>query len=424
MIFRLRILLMMICLMGAAAAASAQEPPIVRYTTWMMVPPTTIEIESRPYGSIHDDFTYRDQPTWTVLNLDGEVVQRVDGKLGVSTTVNVTGGQPALLRLTPGSNYAVPQPASESYWYIATSEAPMNVVGGFEALYFYLPPGLSGGSILAHAFSVGEAGRLVVSALDGREIASYESDFNEPEAMAFSLPETNSDGAVLKLALVKPQNPDWSVDDAAVWLGPEIPGLLAPTPEAALEVRSIAPLVGIDTDWTPVLDFEDGANPFATIQWSKLVAEDATLPAHDVSVSDEQAFGGERALRVEMRFPENYEEAWQELKLFTRPLPVEGLRKVRFFLYGDNSGRALKVRVRDASQEHHYFDAGTIDWTGWKAVVADFESATMTVSGGDENKRIDGPTVNVVLQITHTAEMPLESVLYVDDLSVQTGAKQ
>lgn len=404
----------------ASATSWAQDQPIVRYTTWMIVPPSsTVEIESRPYGTLHDDYTYRDQPTWSLLNLEGEVIQRADGKLAETSTLTVAGDAPVLLRLHPGANYAVPRPDSDAYWYIATPEAPLNVVNGFAALYFWLPPGLTAGTVFCHAFSVGEAGKLVVSDLDGNTLGAYESDFNEPEAMVFRLRGANPDGTVLKLALLEPDNPDWGLDDAAVWLGLEIPGLLAPTPNAAvLGGQSVAAL-GIDTDWRPLLDFETDEQPFRTIQWSKLVPDGAELPAYDVTVSDEESFGGRQSLRVQMRFPEDYEEPWQELKLFTRPLEADGVRKVRVFIFGDNSGRALKVRVRDASQEHHYFDAGTIDWIGWRAVVADFERATLTVSGGDENRRIDGPTVNVVLQITHTRDMPAESVLYVDDLAVQ-----
>lgn len=407
-------------ILAASVSAWAQEPPIVRYTTWMMVPPAArVEIESRPYGAHHDDYTYADQPTWSALNLDGDVVMRSDGRLGETSMLAVPDDGPSLLRLNPGANYAVPRPQADDYWYIATPEAPLNVVGGFAALYFYVPPGLSAGTVFCHAFSPGEAGKLVVSDLDGNVLGSLESDFNEPEAMVFRLQGENPDGAVVRLALVQPGNPDWSLDDAAVWLGLEIPGLLAPTPEAAMAGVEMAQKLGIEMDWRALRDFEGEKSPIQTIQWSKLVEEGAALPAYDVGLSDEQSFGGEQSLRVQMRFPEDYEERWQELKLFTEPLEVQSVRKVRFFMLGDNSGRAIKVRVRDASQEHHYFEAGTIDWTGWKAVVADFEHATMRVSGGDENKRIDGPTVNVVIQITHTDEMPLESVLYVDDLAVQ-----
>jgi len=408
----------------AQGPGPTDEPLVVRYTTWMVVPgPSQVSLESRPYGSLHDDYTYRDQPSWSVLSLTGEVLQRVDGTLGETATVAIpaSAGGAALLRLHPGANYAVARPvdprARDQWAFVATEDAPLNVVKGFELLYFWLPPGLTAGTVFCHAFSPGEAGRLVVSDLFGDELASLESDFNEPEAMVFSLNAPNEEGRLLQLSLLAPRHPDWTIDDAAVWLGAELPGLLTPYWESVRQLGPMARLLGIDTDWTLLRDFE-GANPIRTVQWSKLVEEGAALPAYDVALSDEQPFSGGRSLRVEMRFAEDYAD-WQELKLFTEPLDVPSVRKVRFFLYGDNSGRRMIVRVRDSSVEHHYVDVGAIDWTGWKAVVADFEHATYSIAGGDENRQIDGPPISVVIQIQHGRDNPAHSVLYIDDLAVR-----
>ncbi len=408
----------------SALPALAQAPLIVRYTTWMIVPGgAPVEIESRSYGAVHSDYTYKDQPTYSIISLQGDLLECADGKLGQSAHIVPPGAEPALLMLQPGNNYALPRPEGNTYWYVATPEAPLNTVRGFDALYAWVPPGMGAGTVFCHAFSPKEAGRLIVSAADGNELASLESDFDQPEALMFRLRATAPEGSLIKISLLKPQNPDWTIDDAKVWLGPELPGLLARSVEAAAGIQAIAERVGIETDWTPLCDFET-ENPMTTIQWSKPVAEGAELPAYDVGLSGEQSFGGGNSLRVQMRFPENHQERLQELKLFTRPLPMDGVRRVRFFLYGDNSGRKVIVRVRDKSQEHHYCTVGPIDWTGWKAVVADFENATTSTSGGDENKRIDGPTGNVVIQLQHTTGNTLESVLYIDDLSVRMGGAQ
>jgi len=405
----------------ASLPVGAQEPPVLRYTSWMLLPPGEVSIEARPYGMTHDDYTYRDQPSFSVVSLQGENLETVDGRLGMTTTVVITpaAGDLALLRLTPGNNYSVPRPAADLFWYVATPDAPLNVVGGFPELYFWLPPGLRAGTVLCHAFSVGEAGRLVVTDLEGSLLGELESDFNEPEALLFRLPAPAPGGALLRLDLLAPANPDWTVDDAKVWLGPEIPGLLAPTREAAEAIPGVARLLGIPTDWTLLRDFEGEHNPIATIQWSRPVEEGATLPAYDVRLSDEQSISGKQSLRVELRFPEGQGDS-QELKLFTEPLDVASVRRVRFFLYGDGSGRTMIVRVRDASQEHHYVNVGSIDWTGWKAVVADFARPT-SVSGGDENRQIDGPPVSVVVQIQHGRANPPQSVLYIDDLAVEAN---
>ena len=420
-----RALLLASTLAPLATAASAGEAPIVRYTTWMIVGPGQMEIESRSYGTMHDDFVYRDQPTWSTFNTAGDMVERIDARLGATTSLNVEGMDLALLRLQPGRNYAVPRLVELDgiipWTFVATEQVPLHVVDGFEALYFWLPPGLTAGSIMCHAFSPNEAGKLVVSDLNGNMLASVESDFLEPEALLFRTRNQNPDGQILQLAMLEPENPDWILDDATIWLGGEIPGLLTPSLETALTFPELARRLGIRTSWTPMLDFEGDRNPIRTIQWSRAVPEGAELPAYDVSLSSEETFSGDGSLRVELRFPEDYEESWQEIKLFTQPLEVDDVRQVRFYLHGDGSGRTLRVRVRDESHEHHYVDAGTIDWKGWKAVVADFENQTSSITGGDENKRIDGPTVTVVFHITHTAENPLESVLYIDDLAVQAG---
>lgn len=408
----------------ATVPTLAQSPLIVRYTTWMIVPGgAPIDIASRSYGAVHSDYAYKDQPTYSVISLAGDLLDCADGKLGQSLRLTPSGDDPVLLMLQPGNNYALPSPASDTYWYVATPEAPLNVVRGFEALYAWVPPGMGAGTVFCHAFSPGEAARLIVSDLQGNELAGLESDFNEPEALMFRLKDAPPEGSIIKISLLKPQNPDWTIDDAKVWLGPELPGLLAPSVEAAAEIPAIARRVGIETDWTRLCDFET-ENPVTTMQWSKPVAEGTELPSYDVGLSGEQSFGGGNSLRVQMRFPENDEERSQELKLFTKPLPMDGVRAVRFFLHGDGSGRKVIVRVRDRSQEHHYCTVGPIDWTGWKAVVADFQNATTSIAGGDENKRIDGPTGNVVIQLQHTTGNALESVLYIDDLSVRMGGAQ
>lgn len=403
----------------AALPASAQEAPVLRYTSWMLLPPGELAVESRPYGMTHDDFTYPDQPSFSIVSLQGETIETVDGRLAQTSTIAIPPGvgEYGLLRLTPGNNYAVPRPAGDRFYYIATPEAPLNVVGGFPELCFWLPPGLSAGTVLCHAFSVGEAGRLVVTDLEGALLGELESDFNEPEALLFRLPAPTPGGAILRLALLAPRNAEWSVDDAKVWLGPETPGLLAPTPAAAEAIPQIATNLGIATEWTLLRDFESEQSPITTIQWSQPVAEGAALPAYEVALSDAQALSGSRSLRVELRFPEG-EGGANELKLFTEPLDVASVRRVRFFLFGDGSGRNMTVRVRDVSQEHHYVNVGPIEWTGWKAVVADFTRPT-NVSGGDENKRIDGPPVSVVVQIQHGRGNPARSILYIDDLAVE-----
>ncbi len=396
-----------------AAMPAVAVTPVLRYTTYLLVDttagPATVTMQSRSYGTAHGDFTYGDQPSYRVIGADGRQIEDVDGQLAgeMDVAVPASAGDFGLVEVRPGANYALAE-SDRPYGIVATEHAPMNCVGGFERLYFFVPRGHTGGSVYLHAFSVGEAGRVVVHDPDGNVAVEVEDDFNEPAAVSFTVPE-GMDGRTWSLGLLKPERDDWDVDDCALWLSPSLSGLLFTNPDWA--ERLSAPFA---TSWTPVLDFE-GDSPVQTIQWSQKVADGQPQPTWDVAVSGENPHSGAQSLRVEMDLPENV--ARQELKLFTVPLPIEKVEKVCLWLYGDGSGRKLMLRVRDSSLEHHYYAAGTIDWVGWGELVGDFTHPS-DIAGGDENKRIDGPTVSVVLQIGHAAGQPVHSVYYVDDLGV------
>ncbi len=401
-----------VALLTVAVPAIATTP-VLRYTTYLLVDtsggPAQVSIESRPYGSLHGDFTYRSQPSYRVIGADGSGLEDVDGALGQTTTITApaSAGDFALVELQPRNNYSVADP-DRPYGIVATEHAPMNCVGGFERLYFYVPRGQTGGSVFLHAFSIGEAGRAVIYGPSGEVVTEVEDDFNEPTAVNFIVPE-GQDDAVWSLGLLAPKREDWTLDDCALWLSASLAGLLVPDPDWAEQLS--APFA---TSWTPALDFE-ADNPVQLVQWSQKIEEGAPQPTCEVGLSDENPHSGARSLRIEMNLPANVKR--QELKLFIGPLPVEKLEKLRLWLYGDGSERRLIVRVRDSNMEQHYFVAGPVDWTGWREVVGDFTHPT-SIAGGDENKRIDGPTVTVVIQIGHVAGQPTHSVYYVDDLGV------
>ena len=398
----------------AIALPAVADTPVLRYTTYLIVQvdgaPVTVTMHSRPYGGTAGDYTYTDQPTYRVIGASGSQLEDVDAALGSTSTVTVpaSAGKFALLELRPRNNYVVAEPAGP-YGIVATEHAPMNTSGGFERLHFLVPRGLDAGSIFLHAFSVGEAARAVVYDPDGNVATEVEDDFNEPMAVSFTVPP-GQDGRVWSLGLLPPRREDWTIDDCKVWLGPSLPGVLAPQPDWAESLgRPFA------VEWTPLLDFE-GANPIRTVQWSQAVPEGATLPAYEVGLSDEKPHTGRQSLRVHLRFPDDL--ASQELKIFTADLPVQHLERVRLWIHGDGSGRRLIIRVRDSSQEHHYCQVGTIDWTGWGEIVADFVSGQVNISGGDENKHIDGPPVVLVIQIGHDRGQPIDSMIYIDDISI------
>jgi len=285
----------------------------------------------------------------------------------------------------------------------------MNCVGGFERLYFLVPKGLESGSIFLHAFSVGEAARVIIYGPDGQPVNEVEDDFNQPMAVSFTVPP-GQDGRVWSLGLLPPRHQDWKIDDCKLWFGAGLPGVLSPEPQWAESLGKPFAM-----EWTPLLDLE-GESPTGTVQWSQPVEEGAALPAYEVGLSDENPHSGNKSLRIHLRFPPDL--ANQELKIFTKDLPLAHVDRVRLWVYGDGSGRKLVIRVRDKSQEQFYCQVGTIDWTGWGEVVADFVSGNLRVDGGDANNHIDGPPVTIVIQIGHAKGQPTDSVIYIDDISV------
>ena len=406
-----RMMAVFLVLGGLHFAAMADEPPIIRYTTYVLVEvggkPTRVVMESRAYGAMNKDFTYKDRPSYAVIGPKGDTLDEVDGKLGTETTLSIpaTAGDFALIEAKPGNNYCVARPEG-AYGFVATETAPMNTVRGFEREYFFVPKGVDAASVFLHAFSVNEAARVLIYDPDGKVAYEGEDDFNAPAAVSFQVMD-GQDGKAWSLSLVAPKNPNWKIDDCKVWLSGSLPGVLSPKPEWA--ERLSRPFV---VSWRRVYDFEMD-NPVATVQWDR----PPTNVGFQTALSTEQAHSGRQSLRIEMNLPEGV-TAGNQLKIFTKPLKAERLERVKFWLYGDGSGRKIVVRVRDQDGEHHYFDAGAITWKGWGEVAADFTKGTTRSFGGDGNKRIDGPNVSLVIQIGHEQGQPAHSVYYVDDLAV------
>ncbi len=134
-------------------------------------------------------------------------------------------------------------------------------------------------------------------------------------------------------------------------------------------------------------------------------------------LSDEQAHSGARSARLHVVTPVGPPERYN-IKLFSQRLPYDRpVRRISYWLYGDGSGRTARLRIRDASGEGFYDRPVTVDWTGWRQVVWDLDETPPTrIAGGDENRRQDGPIMELVVEIRIDA--PAEMTLYFDDLEV------
>lgn len=399
----------------AATVAAVESTPILRYRDYLVIglagQDSSVRLQSQSYGATQRDYTYSDPPSYAVLSDKGEVLSEAEGRLGetLDLTLPAAAGSFALLEVQAGNNYVVATP-KHSYAYVATPESPLSVVRGFGRLYFWVPPGLSGVTVMLHAFSVGEAGRLLVYDPADKLVQDTEGDFNTPTAVSFPVPPS-ADGQVWSLALVEPRHPGWKLDDCTLWLAGSLPGVLATRATWAEDYgREFA------RQWTRVLDCEE-ATTIAAVQWDRSAPEGGPQPSTTVTVSPEKPWTGKGSVRIEFAVPREL-TGTNQLKVFSKPFVANRPRRVNLWLYGDGSGRKLIVRLRDQSQEQFYAPAAPIDWTGWGQVTVDFQGAGVTHSGGDENGVIDGPQVTLVLQFQQADNLPRQGLYYVDDVAV------
>lgn len=208
--------------------------------------------------------------------------------------------------------------------------------------------------------------------------------------------------------------PDIGID--ARGLRPAEPGVRAAPPAPS----ALAPLGGTvrsAAEATSVLfDFEK-VNTWSRIYPGPEQNQAGEKVKGTSELSGEQAHSGARAAKITLTIPPA-PPADNVIRLFTEKLPLS--RPVlawRFWLYGDNSGRTVTMRVRDASGECFYGTPQKLDFSGWRQFSWDLRQApAANIISGDGNKQQDGPPLELVLEIAATAGSTV--TLYVDDLEV------
>jgi len=186
------------------------------------------------------------------------------------------------------------------------------------------------------------------------------------------------------------------------------------------EDASVLPVSATRTEAGNILfsyDFEKG-NPWSRV-YPVPVKNHAGVAVEDSSeLSDEQAHSGERSAKLTVRLPLG-PPATYNIKLFSVKFAYDRpVRAIRYWLYGDGSGRSATLRVRDASGECFYDAPVVVDWTGWRQITWDLdERPPASISAGDGNQVQDGPPMEIVVEVR--AEADSEMTLYFDDLEVE-----
>ncbi len=175
------------------------------------------------------------------------------------------------------------------------------------------------------------------------------------------------------------------------------------------------PLVGGGEKYS--YDFEEH-NPWSRIYPEPEQSQDGTRVDGTAELSDDQAHGGAKSMCLRVKAPEGQPTTYN-IKLFSVKLPYDRpVTTLRFWLYGDDSGRRVMPRIRDASGEGFYGTGFAVDWSGWKQVEWDLiKTAPTKVSGGNGNLRQDTPPIELVAEIKMNAGE--EMVIYFDDLEAE-----
>ncbi|MEN6641820.1 MAG: right-handed parallel beta-helix repeat-containing protein [Armatimonadia bacterium] len=194
-----------------------------------------------------------------------------------------------------------------------------------------------------------------------------------------------------------------------------LPELPAPGEGPAPAADKIAPVKRLTHLW----EFEQ-TNP-----WNRAYPEPVKTPAGQplkgvLELSTEQVHNGQKALKLAVQAPEA-PPASVRVKLFSGKLNLDKpIRVVRFWMYGDASGRQFNLRVRDAQGESFYDATRKMDWTGWQQITWDLaQRPPVNVVGGNKNLIQDGPPLELVMDLTYPTTDRTPAVIYIDDLELE-----
>jgi oligo-alginate lyase len=142
---------------------------------------------------------------------------------------------------------------------------------------------------------------------------------------------------------------------------------------------------------------------------------DQTNIAAAFSYSNEQAATGSWSGKLDYDFSQA-----QGYGLYSTPKLDDIMEKpsaLRVQVYGDGSGNKLAFRMYDQTDERFVYDAGVVDWSGWKAFDLPGVEGWEHYLGNDDGV-FDVPAKTVAIGITSVSAAKATGALYVDDIRV------
>jgi hypothetical protein len=182
------------------------------------------------------------------------------------------------------------------------------------------------------------------------------------------------------------------------------------------------PVAGVKSAAADGLSFDfERTNPWCRVYPVPEKTKGGKAVVGKADLSTEQSHSGTHSVKLDVTFPPGKPGPWL-VKLFSVKFPMaKPVTEMRFALYGDGSGVRYQPRVRDGKGEGLYGPAGKLDWQGWREIVWDLQKTPpVQFLGGDGNHLQDGPTFELVLEVTPTVSAEGgHFVLYLDDLQAR-----
>lgn len=185
---------------------------------------------------------------------------------------------------------------------------------------------------------------------------------------------------------------------------------------AAAEITVTPPVEPEPAETRVLEDFEDiGWGRTWKLGWPGSGHEGSAL-----SSSREQAHGGNASGKLAYQADPakgKYGLCYVEID---RPLPLpDETRRIGLWVYGDNSGHQLSLRLQDFNHEtFQYTLAKAVDWTGWRHLEVRVGKPDSSF-GGDKNGVLDYPLTFQGVILGAIPSRKMEGTVYLDDLTIR-----
>lgn len=220
---------------GLAVSAAGAEFPRLRHVNYLALEapsaaPVTLTLRGMRHGT-----NYEDALQARLIAADGRVLTAAVALPGQSASL--TFPAPAdvrqALELNSGWNLALAEFPADVTWALrAAVDRPLQTVGEWGPLFFWVPAGSTKVTLWVQADVTGEAARVQIRGPDGSVVVEGEEDFDQRTRIDAAVRPEQA-GKAWSIALLPCATKGWFTDDVWIELGPQVPGLLSPQLEWA-----------------------------------------------------------------------------------------------------------------------------------------------------------------------------------------------